>query len=221
MKTLSAPPVKTLADILAGIGDVPLDRVRGFPSLGTATEADVIRERESPERRLCELVDGILVEKAMGAKESILAMEIGRLLGNHVRGNRLGVVLGPDGMLSLFPGLVRIPDVSFIPWSQIPGRRWPDDPIPAIPPDLAVEVLSPSNTSKEMRLKIREYFQAGTRLVWVVDPKKLTARIYTAPESSRAVGKSGSLDGGEVLPGFQVSLPDLFGVLNDDRPMGV
>ncbi len=215
METLTIPMAKTLADILAEIGDVPLDRVRGFPPLGTATEADVIRERESPERRLCELIDGILVEKAMGAKESILACELIRLLGNHVQAHRLGVILGPDGMLRLFPGLVRIPDVSFIPWTQIPGRRWPNTPIPEIPPDLAVEVLSPSNTSGEIRRKIREYFQSGTRLIWVVDPKKLTARIYTAPESSQAVGKSGSLDGGEVLPGFQLSLPKLFGTLSD------
>ena len=215
METLTIPVAKTLADILAEIGDVPLDRVRGFPPLGTATEADVIRERESPERRLCELIDGILVEKAMGAKESILAMEIGRLIGNHVQAHRLGVILGPDGMLRLFPGLVRIPDVSFIPWTQIPGRRWPNTPIPEIPPDLAVEVLSPSNTPGEIRLKLREYFQSGTRLVWVVDPKKQTARIYTAPESFQAVGKSGSLDGGEVLPGFQLSLPKLFGTLSD------
>jgi Uma2 family endonuclease len=121
-------------------------------------------------------------------------------------------------MLTLFPGRVRIPDVSFIPWEQIPGQEWPDEPIPEIPPDLAVEVLSPSNTPGEIRLKIREYFQAGTRLVWVIDPKKQNARAYTAPESSRLVGKSGSLDGGGVLPGFLLSLPSLFGVLRKGSP---
>ena len=124
-------------------------------------------------------------------------------------------------MLRLFPGRVRIPDVTFIPWTQIPGRHWPKTPIPEIPPDLAVEVLSPSNTSGEIRLKLRESFQSGTRLVWVVDPKKQTARIYTAPESSQAVGKSGNLDGGVVLPGFQMSLPKLFGTLDDDPTKGV
>ena len=217
MKTLSLLVTRTLADLIAGIGGVPLERVRAFPPLGTATEADVIRERESPERRLCELIDGILVEKAMGAKESILACELIHLLSIHVRGNRLGVVLGPDGMLRLSPGLVRIPDVSFIPWSQLPGRRVPDTAMLEIPADLAVEVLSPSNTADETRRKLHDYFQAGTRLVWVIDPKKLTARTYTAPESSQAVGKSGSLDGGEVLPGFRVSLPELFGCLRDDH----
>ena len=220
MKTLSAPPEKTMADIIAALGDVPLERIRATPPPGTATAADVIRARESPERRLCELVDGILVEKAMGAKESVLACEIIFLLRLHVRVHDLGVVLGPDGMLTLFPGRVRIPDVSFIPWEQIPGQQWPDTPMPEIPPDLAVEVLSPSNTPGEIRLKIREYFQAGTRLVWVIDPKKQTARSYTTPESSRLVGKSGSLDGGEVLPGFRVSLPELFGALRKGPAKG-
>ena len=132
MKTLSAPAEKTLADVIAGIGGVPLGRIRASPSLGTATEADVIRERKSPGRRLCELVDGILVEKPMGAKESILACELIHLLSIHVRGNRLGVILGEAGMLQLFPGRVRIPHVSFIPWDQTPRGRWPDTP-PARP----------------------------------------------------------------------------------------
>lgn len=213
MKTLSAPPEQTMADIIAALGDVPLDRIRATPLLGTATEKDVIRLRASPERRLFELIDGFLVEKAMGAKESILAMQIGHLLLVYVDEHDLGVVLGPDGMLKLFPGRVRIPDVSFIPWEQIPEQQWPDTPIPEIPPDLAVEVLSPGNTPGEMTLKIREYFQAGTRLVWVIDPKKQNARSYTSPESSQLVGKSGSLDGGEVLPGFRLPLPSLFGAL--------
>ena len=213
MKTLSAPPEKTMADIIAALGGVPLERIRATPPPGMATAADVIRLRESPERRLCELVDGILVEKPMGAKEAILAMKIGHHLLGYVEEHDLGVVLGADGMLTLFPGRVRIPDVSFIPWEQIPGQQWPDDPMPEIPPDLAVEVLSPSNTPGEIGLKIREYFQAGTRLVWVIDPKKQNARSYTAPESSRLVAKSGSLDGGDVLPGFQLSLPTLFGAL--------
>ena len=213
MKILSVPAEKSLAEIVADLGDVPLERVRGTPPPGTATVKDVIRLSESPERRLCELVDGTLVEKPMGAKESILACEIIFLLRLHARGHDLGVVLGEAGMLQLFPGRVRIPDVSFIPWDQIPGRRWPDEPIPEIPPDLAVEVLSPSNTVGEIRLKLRDYFQAGTRLVWVIDPKKQNARSYTAPETYQTVPKSGSLDGGVVLPGFHVSLPELFGCL--------
>ena len=200
MKTLSAPPEKTMADIIAALGDVPLFRIRATPPPGTATAADVIRLRESPERRLCELVDGILVEKAMGAKESILAMQIGHRLLVYVEEHNLGVVLGADGMLTLFPGRVRIPDVSFIPWEQIPGQQWPDNPMPEIPPDLAVEVLSPSNTPGEIRLKIREYFQAGTRLVWVIDPKKQNARSYTDPSRPVSSPSPAASTGGRFCP---------------------
>lgn len=224
MKSLTkahpAPSTKTLADVVARLGGVPLERIITSPAMGTGTVADVIQERASPERRLCELIDGTLVEKPMGAKESILACYLIRLLGNHVHANRLGVVLGPDGMLQLFPGRVRIPDVSFIPWEQIPGRKWPDDPIPEIPPDLAVEVLSPSNTTGEIRLKLRDYFQSGTRLVWVIDPKKQNARSYTSSDTYQTVAKSGSLDGGDVLPGFRLWLPELFGALQDGPAKG-
>ena len=212
-KALPASSTKTLADVVARLGGVPLERILNIPTMGTATVGDIIQERASPERRLCELIDGTLVEKPMGAKEAILACYLGHLLWVHVQTNRLGVVLGADGMLQLFPGRVRIPDVSFIPWDQIPGRKWPDEPIPEIPPDLAVEVLSPSNTAGEIRLKRLDYFQAGTRLVWVIDPKKQNARSYTATDTYQTVPKSGSLDGGAVLPGFLVSLPELFGCL--------
>jgi Uma2 family endonuclease len=61
------------------------------------------------------------------------------------------------------------------------GRELPADPIFSVVPDLAVEILSPSNTVREMERKLREYFTAGTRLVWIVDPATSTARVYTSP----------------------------------------
>ena len=130
------------------------------------------------------------------------------------------MILGATGSLRLSARIDRSADVAFVSWDQIPGRKWPDDPIPEIPPDLAAEVLKPSNTPGEIRSKIREYFEAGTRLVWVIDPKKQTARSYTSPDTSRLVGKSGRLDGGEVLPGFQLSPPSLFGALRKGPAKG-
>jgi Uma2 family endonuclease len=122
----------------------------------------------------------------------------------------LGTVLGADGMLRLFPGQVRIPDVSFISWANWPGRCVSDDPIAEVVPDLAVEVLSPKNTPKEMERKLRDYFKAGTRLAWLLYPKTQTAEVYTSPDDKRRIGKSQSLDGGEVLPGFRVALKRIF-----------
>ena len=208
MKKPSPSSRKSLADLVADLGGVPLKRIRAFPPPGTATEADVVRER-----RPCELIDGTLVERALWLKASILICELQRLLGDHVWGNHLGVLLGAGGTLRLSPRLVRSADVAFVSWDDVPGAEWPDGPIPKIRPTLAVEVFKPDNTPGEIRLKIREYFQAGTRLVWVIDPKKQNARAYTAPDSSRLVAKSGSLDGGEVLPGFRLPLPELFGSL--------
>ena len=74
-------------------------------------------------------------------------------------------------MLKLDIDLVRIPDVSFVSWDRVPGRKFPSEPVPPLVPDLAVEVISPSNTPKEMDEKLQEYFEKGVRLVWFVRPK--------------------------------------------------
>ena len=104
---------------------------------------------------------------------------------------------------------MRIPDVSFISWDRIPGRESPKEPVPDLAPDLAVEVLSESNTPAEMRRKVGEYFAAGARMVWLIDPRKRTARVYSSPDRSVLVRADQSLDGGDVLPGFSVGLGEL------------
>ena len=86
----------------------------------------------------------------MGIYESYLAARLIQLLAEFVREHQLGIVLGADGMRRLTPGVVRIPDVSFISWNQLPVRRVPQVPIADLGPDLAVEVISPSNTAREM-----------------------------------------------------------------------
>ena len=99
--------------------------------------------------------------------------------------NDLGVCVGADGMMRIAPGLVRIPDVSFIAWDKLPGRESPKEPIPDLAPDLAVEVLSEGNTKAEMARKVREYFEAGVILVWLIDPKKRTAQgLFDVVEKS-------------------------------------
>src|SRR4051794_26948774 len=142
--TLTPPAEWTVADLLARFGPIPHRRIRQDPAPGTATEQDVL-DIHAREKRLYELVDGVLVEKTVGMQESFLAAFLGQLLSAFARGRDLGFVLGADGMARLAPGLVRIPDVSFIDWRRFPGRRVP--PLAMFPfgPDLAVEVLSPSN----------------------------------------------------------------------------
>jgi Uma2 family endonuclease len=153
------PTVVTVSDLLHQLGDIPLERVRLQPPPGAATEADVTAVH-SRENRLCELVDGVLVEKTMGYYESYMAATLIRLIGNFVVEHDLGMVAGADGMMRLAPGLVRIPDVSFVSWEKLPGRRLPCQAMPDLVPDLAVEVLSEGHTPREMARKLTSIFHS-------------------------------------------------------------
>ena len=195
----------SMADLVARLGSVPLDRIVAWPPPGTATEEDLLRE-PAGRKRLCELVDGVLVEKPMATYESVLATILSTLLWNFLDAHDLGVIAGEAGLLRLGQGLVRAPDVSFISWDQFPDRELPADAIFSAAPDLAVEILSPSNTEGEMDRKLREYFAAGTRLVWMMDPEAVTVSVYTSPEEWSVCTVDGELDGGDVLPGFRVSV---------------
>jgi Uma2 family endonuclease len=198
----------TSAKVLEQFGAVPESRVRA-PANGKATEADVI-DIYRREKRLYELCDGLLVEKAMGFYESVVAVVLIRHLSNYVREHRAGIVVGADGMIRLSPGLIRIPDVSFIPTRRLIDGRTPHDAIAGIVPDLAIEVLSPSNTDREMEQKRRQYFAAGVRAVWEVDPVRRAVDIYSAFDQMTRIDVDGIVDGGEVLPGFQLRVAELF-----------
>ena len=210
MATATAPAADTIADLLERLGEVPARRVRLHPAPGTATERDVLAI-EAAEGRRFELIDGTLVEKSMGYYEArvahVLAYHVEDYLGDH----DLGIAAGPDGMLRLGVDLVRIPDLSFIAWERLPGRVAPRMPIPAIAPDLAVEVLSESSTRREMDRKLRDYFDAGSRLVWIVDPlPPRSVLIYTSIDRFTTLTEADTLDGGEVLPGFSLPIAAWF-----------
>jgi Uma2 family endonuclease len=121
--------------------------------------------------------------------------------------------------LRILPRQVRIPDVSFISWEKFPGGKLPRVQIPAVAPDLAVEVLSPGNSEGELDRKLQDYFTAGVRLVWCIEPATRTARIFSAPDKCTVLDQTRSLSGGDVLPGFELPLADLFAEM-DGRPMG-
>lgn len=204
---ISAP--LTVADLVELFGPMPAWRIRSQPPPGTATEQDVI-EIEARENRLCELVDGVLVEKTVGYDESCLAVEIGRLIGNFVKKRHLGRVSGEAGMMRLFPGLVRIPDVAFAAWNKFPSTPYVGKPIPDLAPDLAVEVLSEGNTPKEMSRTLDDYFDAGVRLVWFVNLRKRTVDVFTEKDQCVTLGEQQNLTGGDALPGFKLPLKKLF-----------
>lgn len=199
----------TLADVLEHL-HVPPQRILMHPPPGTATEDDVIEIRRRS-GRLCELVDGILVEKPMGYGESLLAAALIYFLHRYLDERPIGAVSGPDGMMKIVPPRVRIPDVAFVRWGRFPGRRPPQGrSVPIVAPDLAVEVLSETNTEEEMQQKLQEYFAGGTHLVWYIDPETRSARVFTSPDRHTVVDEQGVLDGADVLPGFQLRLGDIF-----------
>jgi Uma2 family endonuclease len=144
----------------------------------------------------------------------MLAVAVAAYLRAFVVPRKLGLVTGADGMLRLFPGLVRIPDVAFAAWDRIPGRCVPASPIPDLVPNLAVEVLSESNTEPEMQRKVGEYFRSGVELVWLIDPAERTARVFRSPTDITELSAAGTLDGGAVLPGCSLPLTQLFAELD-------
>jgi Uma2 family endonuclease len=207
MATTTELPETSFAYLHERLGGIPLVRIRREPPPGTATEEDL----ERAPKPVCELIDGVLVEKAMGNRESLLAMYIGGLLRNHIEQSKLGVILGADGFFRLEGGQVRAPDASFTPWSAFPEGEPPDDEAYwSVAPALAVEVLSPRNTTAEIDRKLGEFFAAGCQLAWVIDPDAKSARVYTSAKKFKEYGKADTLDGGKVLPGFKLSLADLF-----------
>lgn len=201
-------PTWTVARLSRYFG-VPPERLLLHPRAGMATEEDLLYVNEHGDR-LCELVDGVLVEKAMGFREAFLAGLLVRLLGDYLGRHNLGIVVPPDATIRFFPGLVRLPDVSFISWDRLPGRKFPEEPVPDLAPDLAVEILSKGNTPKEMKRKLGEYFRAGVRLVWFVYPVKRVVEVYSSPRRKKEVRHGQTLHGGEVLPGFSLSLTEFF-----------
>jgi Uma2 family endonuclease len=154
------------------------------------------------------LIDGTLVEKPMGYWESVVAAAVSEYLRAHVRSNSLGVVSGGDGPMRMKMGRVRLPDVAFVSKARVPNNR---EAILSVAPDLAVEVLSESNTRREIDQKLREYFQSGTRLAWIIDPEPRTAAIYHHPDlPTRIINEKDLLVGEQVVPGFTVQLSRIF-----------
>ena len=201
-----------LLAFLHEIGDVPVGRVRLAPTPGTATVEDLDRTRD-----LLELVDGVLIEKAMNHDAEHLGMELGFFVRLYLEENDLGYLTGAGDRVHTIDGRVRGPDVSFFSWvqtiEQTGERSVRAQPRVPYPPVLVVEVLSPGNTDAEMREKRREYFAADARVVWEIDPLTRTVRVFEDADRSRLLAETDTLTGGDLLPGFALPLAKLFAKL--------
>jgi Uma2 family endonuclease len=199
----------TVSDVLARLGGIPADRIRVHPAPGEAKPADALRIAET-EGKLCELIDGVLVEKPMGVRESRLAALLIRYLDEFIEKHDLGFLTCPDGPVFVDEAQLRYPDIGYFSWRRFPNRVVPDDAILELVPDLAVEVISPSNTAVEMERKRREYFSGGSKLVWEVFPEDRRIDIYANVDQFVSRGDGEVLDGGEVLSGFELDVTKLF-----------
>ncbi|HEY0778602.1 MAG TPA: Uma2 family endonuclease, partial [Gemmatirosa sp.] len=170
-----------------------------------------------------EIVDGVFVPKypdgvvtGPGVADSIVAVDIGVLVANHVKQHRLGRVLasGAATRLRRAPDLVRCPDSMFVSTARLGGGI--SRGVLEGPPDLAVEVRSPNDRPGEVGRKIADYLAHGVRTVWDVDPDARTITVHRPGALPRALRGDDVLDCGEVLPGFRVATRDVFADLDLD-----
>jgi Uma2 family endonuclease len=211
----------TALDLARRFGDIPLWRICFDPPPGQATEEQCIAINERS-NRLCELVDGTLIEKVMGSYESLIAGNIITEFNLYLRRHRIGIALPADGMLKLRVKLIRVPDVSFLSKEQLKKGSFPRRGVATVAPTIAVEVISEGNTKREMGEKLEEYFHYGAAEVWYVYPDTKTILRYTAPGVSQTLSENDTITT-PVLPGFACPLAPLFvhpddGLFEDDTP---
>jgi Uma2 family endonuclease len=146
----------------------------------------------------------------MGFEEDFIGSQLIQLLGPFVKARRLGVVVGAQAPFRVIRRDVRMPDVAYI--SADNWRNWnrAKPSVAPFAPDLAIEILSRTNTRAEMARKRSAYFAGGTRIVWEVNPRRRTVTVYTNPTSADRLMETDTLTGGDVLPGFKLKLSELF-----------
>lgn len=208
--SLAFDPAWSLQDVQTHLGDIPFTRIRAFPSPGTATEEDALRLIESRSGTPCELIDGTLVEKPVGFFQALVAAELLFRVRLFLETHDLGKVVGEQAPFRILKKNIRLPDVSFISWRQVPGRVFPNVRILPFAPDLAVEILSDSNTAREIERKREDFFASGTRLMWVVEPELRTVEVFTSPADRELLREGDTLTGGDVLPGFALQIREWF-----------
>jgi Uma2 family endonuclease len=167
---------------------------------------------ELQDDRLYELVDGELVEKHMGSASAWITGELFGKLRDHNTRTRQGWLLPSEASYRCFPddpSKVRRPDISFVRYGRLEGEEVPEGHT-TVPPDLAVEVVSPSDRFAEVRAKVREYLAAGVPMVWVVDPAMRAVEVWREDAPSALLRENEELSGEDVLPGFTCRVGELF-----------
>lgn len=174
--------------------------------LATAEEFEAFVAQTENADRLYEFVGGEIVEVPSNPYSSKIAMRIGRFIGAHVDGRDLGHVTGEAGGY-MVSGERYAPDVAFI--SKARQAELVHEGYNPLAPEFAVEVVSPNDAEKLLRIKVANYLAAGT-LVWVVYPQSKEVEVYAPGQPVKIVGIDGTLDGGGALPEFKLAVRDIF-----------
>ena len=169
-----------------------------------------------PDAVAYELVDGQLVERNLGAESSAIAAKILGLLVVFLRMHRIGEPFTSEASYQCFGKSrkgIRRADASFVSRERLPGGRAPRGTL-TMAPDLAVEVVSPNDTSEEVDVKAQLWLEAGSRLVWIVSPATQTVRIYRPHDAANGpisiLSVTGQITGEDVLPSFTAPVRDFF-----------
>jgi Uma2 family endonuclease len=176
----------------------------------TFTAEELLRLSTTGQRY--ELVKGELFEMApAGGRHGGVAMRIGALLDIHVRANHLGRVFAAETgfVLRRTPDTVRAPDASFVTENNLPEGELPIGYL-ELAPDLAVEVASPSDTTRGIEGKVADWLRAGSQLVWVIYPATRSATVYRSMDDAEEISEDGHLHGDDVIPGFACDIRELF-----------
>jgi Uma2 family endonuclease len=159
-----------------------------------------------------ELVKGELITMSpSGSEHGVVVVNMTVLLAQHVKAKNLGIVFGAETGFKIAenPDTVLAPDVAFIsreriPESGIPKKYWPGAP------DLAVEVLSPGDTAREVEKKVGQWLGAGARLVWTVNPTRKSVTVHRASKDAYTFSEMDELDGEDIVPGFRYRVSEIF-----------
>ena len=166
-----------------------------------------------PDGEHYELVNGVPVARTMSLLSARVEAKVIRRLDGHCEKTELGWVLGPTCGYRCFswkPGKVRRPDASFIARDRLPPQELWSEGYVTIPPDLAVEVTSPTDEVYDLEEKVEEYLRAGVRLIWVIHPEVRAIQVIRADGSGLRIRSGGELSGEDVVPGFRCPVDDLF-----------
>jgi Uma2 family endonuclease len=170
---------------------------------GTASGEDIERY---------EIIDGVRVEREpIGAFETVLASWLCYLMNSFAVGKKLGLAVNEVlFVLNAAGNLKRRPDVAFVSYGRWPSSIVAREPAWNVVPDLAIEIVSPTNLAEEIDRKITDYFLAQVRLVWVFYPDSGRVYVYQSPTHVSILERTDTLDGGDVLSGFRLPIAGLY-----------